>query len=318
MLRRKVVYSVLEAISIAVASVFYIATIVTNALAGVTVGNGQYGFENQTGRVSDKYNTEVTPAGWAFSIWGVIYTWQALWLIYAWSFVFRPNVPRTISIATYWLFSLSCVFNITWIYLWGNEFVIAALPFIILIHWALILSLSFTAWQTYKKTDSLFANNWRKADLWATRILVHNGLAFYIAWLSVAWLLNVTIAAQYSGGMSSVDAATLGLSLLLVEIVIWFVLDVTVLDRFTRYIQSNYIVLIIALGAVISAHWFNENQDIRNRAFALALLILVIVLQISKILLTVLYAFARHIKFPKATPGSKSSEKENKVSYNAV
>ena len=302
---------ILEVISLLVATAFYMTTLILSGLASTTTGMGQYGFEERQANVSDRFYTEITPAGWAFSIWGFIFTWQCIWFLYAWSFVFRPRVPRTVSLATYWAFTLNCVFTITWIYLWGNLLVTAAVPFIILVHWALILSLSFTAWQTYKKTDSLFENNWRKADLWATRILVHNGLAFYIAWLSVAWLLNVTIAAQYSGGMSSVDAATLGLSLLLVEIVIWFVLDVTILDRFTRYIQSIYIVLIIALGAVISAHWFNENQDIRNRAFALALLILVIVLQISKILLTVLYAFARHIKFPKTTPGSKSSEKEN-------
>ena len=55
-------------------------------------------YQSDTGNISDVYSTQITPAGWAFSIWGVIYTWQALWLLYAWTFVFREicisNYPR--------------------------------------------------------------------------------------------------------------------------------------------------------------------------------------------------------------------------------
>ncbi|CAF4574866.1 unnamed protein product, partial [Rotaria sp. Silwood2] len=40
-------------------------------------------FTQRTGSVSDNNLTEFTPAGWTFSIWGIIYFWQAAWLIYA-------------------------------------------------------------------------------------------------------------------------------------------------------------------------------------------------------------------------------------------
>ncbi len=39
-------------------------------------------FRNNTGGISDKYNTEITPSGWTFSIWGVIYTWLSLMHVY--------------------------------------------------------------------------------------------------------------------------------------------------------------------------------------------------------------------------------------------
>ncbi len=32
-------------------------------------------------------STTLRPATYAFAIWGVIYTWGCLWIIYAWSFV---------------------------------------------------------------------------------------------------------------------------------------------------------------------------------------------------------------------------------------
>lgn len=35
-------------------------------------------FLNTTSSISNKYNTEITPSGWTFSIWGVIYTWLSL------------------------------------------------------------------------------------------------------------------------------------------------------------------------------------------------------------------------------------------------
>ena len=37
---------------------------------------------NKIGEISDKYPTKITPAGGAFSIWGVIYTIEALFVLY--------------------------------------------------------------------------------------------------------------------------------------------------------------------------------------------------------------------------------------------
>ena len=37
-------------------------------------------FKSKTGDVSDKYPTDITPAGWTFTIWIVIFIWQGLWV----------------------------------------------------------------------------------------------------------------------------------------------------------------------------------------------------------------------------------------------
>ena len=296
-------FKVAEFVSLAFSTFVYLATIVINALAAQTT----LGFETLTGNVSDQYFLDITPGGWAFSIWGFIYTWQALWHIYGWSFVCRPKATRSISLVTYWLFGVANFGNITWIYLWGNYQIVAALPFIIAIPLLLILSLSFTVWRTYKATSALQKNHWTKADLWATRILVHNGIAFYTTWVSIAWLLNVALVAHYFGSLSLTDAGTLSLSLLLLEILVWFFLDIVLLDRFTRYIQSVYIVLFVATTAIVTEHWNKADEEPRNHQFALALVLLAVVLQITKIVLTIVFAFVRKIKFP-SSPKSDTTE----------
>ena len=298
--RNGVLFRVAEFVGLAFSTFVYLATIVINALAARTT----LGFETLTGNVSDQYFLDITPGGWAFSIWGVIYTWQALWHIYGWSFVFRPKATRSISLVTYWLFGVANFGNITWIYLWGNYQIVAALPFIMAIPLFLILSLSFTAWRTYKATSALQKNERTKTDLWATRILVHNGIAFYATWVSIAWLLNVAMVAHYFGSLSLTDAGTLSLSLLLLEILVWFFLDIVLLDRFTRYIQSVYIVLFVATTAIVTEHWNRADEEPRNHQFALALVLLVAVLQITKIVLTIVFAFVRKIKFPNGKNGT--------------
>ena len=39
-------------------------------------------FYNTVGNLSDKYYLDITPAGWAFSIWGVIYIWLGISVVF--------------------------------------------------------------------------------------------------------------------------------------------------------------------------------------------------------------------------------------------
>ena len=39
-------------------------------------------FKSTVGEVSNKYFLDITPAGWAFTIWGVIYIWIGISLIF--------------------------------------------------------------------------------------------------------------------------------------------------------------------------------------------------------------------------------------------
>jgi len=94
----------------AVNIVAYILTLIVNGLAGsTTIIGGVTGAE-----VSDKYPTLVTPAGFTFAIWGIIYAFLALFIIYQ---ALPKNKDKPFLGQVSWFFGLSSVFNILWLVL---------------------------------------------------------------------------------------------------------------------------------------------------------------------------------------------------------
>jgi hypothetical protein len=55
----------------------FVATMAINALGSSGIITGQ-----AVGEISDNYPTLITPAGYAFSIWGIIYTFLAVFVVY--------------------------------------------------------------------------------------------------------------------------------------------------------------------------------------------------------------------------------------------
>ena len=307
---------VCEIVLLALTSVVYAADIVINVFATGRVGPvTRFGFKNQTGEV---YPTQVTPAGWTFAIWGLIYAWQVLWLVYAWSFVFRPRAQRTIFWGVYPAFLLVCVAIIGWFYTWGNEYPQGALPFILLMAILLYVAIGMLTYHLYRKTKDLEEEG-QKCDLWMTRIIVLNGLALYASWISVATCLNVGVVIQYytppgtglgltegsgsaagsgngtSGGLNTpldVNSGTVTLALLAFIVVVYFILENTVLDRFTRFVLVAYPTVIWALAGAVQGQW-NKHENPRNQIFSLVLLGVVVLLACIRVVLLIVFACVR-------------------------
>ncbi|TDG97319.1 hypothetical protein EPR50_G00224740 [Perca flavescens] len=74
-------------IAIVLALLFFIITMVFTALAGP----GIYPFMETTSNISDEFVTQITPAGWTFTIWSIIYIFLASVLVYVLSGIFRKN-----------------------------------------------------------------------------------------------------------------------------------------------------------------------------------------------------------------------------------
>ncbi len=293
-LKPTLIYRVLEFVSLLLTTVVLAAVFLISALANVR----GVGFANSTGIVSDHYDTQITPAGWTFAIWGIIYTAQTIWLIYAWSYVFRPATPRGISFVTYIFYTIVNLSNIIWLYLWGNYSPQASLGVIIVISFFLYGSIIAQAIHLYKQTPALSATKKFKIDLYLTRIIVLNSLVIYACWVSAASQLNFVIVLQHISGVDSTTAGTVGLSILLVEIVVYFILENTILDRFARYIFIVYPLFIWAFSGVLSQNWSKQTER-RNPIFTLVLLVLCIVLFIFRIILWIVFAFTRPLAVPK-------------------
>ena len=290
--------NIVEIVALIVTTLLYVVQLFLNYWSSSASESQRedLGFNSSIGDIADVYRLEITPSGWTFSIWGVIYVWQALWLAYGWSFVCRPNSTKMVPLLTYVLFCVSCLLNMGWLYSFSNYEV--EISFVLLLVLALVLygAIGAALVTYYYKVKHLLLH--QKADLILTPVLLHNGLAVYATWTTVATLLNMGIIMEYTGG-NRVDASTTGvvvLSVLMLLEIVWFLLENTVLDRYTRYVYTIYPVLIWALSGVITNN-IDDNKKETN-AIAVGALVLTGLLLLLRIIIVVVSHFFRRIAYP--------------------
>ncbi|XP_029380821.1 uncharacterized protein LOC115057763 [Echeneis naucrates] len=278
---------------IILSAVIFIAVLIVNALAGA--GKGPFHFS--TGNVSAHYETDITPAGWTFSIWGVIYTWLTLMVIYITTYAFRGSWAQCLlPYGFYFCWLTSMGMNMAWLVLWDRELMLTALVILILIAISNYSALFFSCFAT--DYYGMWLKTYHRKDLACLTILVQNGLALYSTWTSIASLINFSLV-LHMWGVDKSTAATTSLCLLFAELVGWFILENWVLDRWVRNILTVYPVVIVALVGNIFKH-FNPADPTPNSMFMVVLLVLGCVLLVSRIC-TVIW---RNMWQPLYSPGS--------------
>ena len=290
--RQCIWHTVLEFSTLSMASVLLIGTIVVNILA--TLENADdFGFKNTTGHVSDNYTTQITPDGWTFGIWSIIYIWQGLWIVYAWTLSFLPLRSSTVPWTTYLLHAFSSLLNVAWVYVWGNGYPQAAFPIIFLTAIALYIAIGFAAVHLYRHSPLLRENRTSLGwiELMIANVLVINGLVIYAAWLTIATVANFGIVLQYFADLDEKNTGTLMLCILAIEVLTYFVLENTILDRYARYVFVVYPVFIYFLGGVLSKHWGKDSGQ--NPYFTLVLEVIVSLLVVARIVLWIIFHFFR-------------------------
>ena len=256
-------------------------------------------FINTTGDISDKYYIEITPSGWTFTIWAFIYLWQISWIIYAVVNLFRKTDlgpayahPSIISVPFCFVYFCNMCFNAGWMVLWDRQVLEAAFAFLFLIALTLYICLVLAYRGLDRNANSLMKQN-RKKDIWLVRLLVHNGLGIYATWTTIATLLNLAIVITYRSNPAIKQdiASTVALGVLSLEIIVFLITDLTILDRYTRYTVTPYIVLIVALTGSITKNW---TPGARNSIFTAVLLGVACCAAILKLFLIIW----RHIRNP--------------------
>ncbi|CAF1059068.1 unnamed protein product [Rotaria magnacalcarata] len=266
------------------ALISFIITCSFNALAG----SGPNGvFTRSTGSISDNNLTEFTPAGWTFSIWGVIYFWQAAWLIYTISRIPRKSninylyiYPNTLHYSVFIFYIINMTLNIVWLIIWDRNYFGWSLLVIFLMLVTVLTPMVITH-ILLQRNRLIYINSNRKIDIWLVRIFVHNGFAIYGTWLYLATLLNLTIwiSQIYNKDPQSItDATTAALSLVLVGIVVYFVCENFIFYSSMAYTFLPWFALIFALSGVLSKNYNRIGVSSKSKAFSLALLILCCIL----------------------------------------
>lgn len=133
-------------------------------------------------QVSDMYPVLMTPAGYAFSIWALIYLLLAGFVIYpflssSWK---RDSIPSL----GYW-FPVSCALNIAWIFAFQNLQI--GLSLLIMV----MLLLSLIA--LYLRTRAITIPT--TAEMWFIKL----PFSIYLGWISVATIINVAVLLRKIG-----------------------------------------------------------------------------------------------------------------------
>lgn len=130
--------------------------------------------------VSDMFPTLFTPAGFTFSIWGIIYMLLLAFVIFSFRYINKP--APTFLQHTGWLFVLSCLANMGWIFAFHH----------------LQIGLSMLVMLTL--LGSLLAIYLRVAgSTGAERWLVRLPFSVYLGWVSVATIANASILLTHWG-----------------------------------------------------------------------------------------------------------------------
>ena len=154
------------------------AVIGVNALASTLPLN-----DLTTGEISDRFDVFFVPAGYVFAIWGLIYLALIGYSIYQALPSQREN-PRLRRVG--WLYVLSCLANIAWLFLWHYElFALSMVAMVVLLLLLIGIYLSLGTGRTGVST----------AETWLARV----PFSIYLGWISVATIANATSLLDYLG-----------------------------------------------------------------------------------------------------------------------
>lgn len=132
-----------------------------------------------TEELSDKYINYFVPEGFAFSIWGIIYTLLIIFMIYqAYSFYKSKIETIKLIIAIGPWFFISGLANASWIIAWHFEYILLSLLIM------LILLSSLT--KIYLTLNDL------RPHFTIDNVMILAPFSVYLAWISVATIANVT------------------------------------------------------------------------------------------------------------------------------
>lgn len=204
--------------------VAYIIMVAVNYLAVLLPLNGR-----DTGEISDNYPNLFAPAGYAFSIWGVIYTLLGIYSVYQ---LWQEKNEVIAKINS--LFIVNALLNAIWIFAWHFDVI-----------WLSVIIMVGLLFTLIRIADILRVSNITKKESWLVRL----PFAVYFGWITVATIANITVF------LVSIGWDRFGLSEIFWTIVI---LLVGVLIGSWRMLYDRFIsyglVLVWAYAAILAKH----------------------------------------------------------------
>lgn len=208
----------------------------TNYFSQIGKINGQ-----TIGSLSRKYDNLFTPAGFAFSIWGIIFLGMLLLVAYQAFCVIAKREQSSFSKVGFW-FALVNLCNALWVVLWLYEMT----AFSVLMMLLMLIGLTTIC---IRLRHVHFRSNW------AQRAFVCWPLSVYAGWISVATIANISAYLSKLGWQGGIfTPATWTISLIVVAVLLY------VFVSWKLSLSSFALVGCWALYAIYARHQVQEIQ----------------------------------------------------------
>jgi len=203
-------------------------TIMVNGLANALPINGM-----NTGQISDQFEVYFVPAGYVFSIWGLIYLGLIAFAIFQ-SLPGQRENPRLR--ATGWWIALSGLANSAWIFLWHYQlFPLTVIAMLVLLASLLITYLRLGIGRTTVPAG----------ETWMVRL----PFSVYLGWITVATVANVTALLESLKWNGFGIAPEIWMGIVLVAVLV-----IAVLMNITRRDVAFSLVILWALAGISVRH----------------------------------------------------------------
>jgi hypothetical protein len=207
---------------------FVLLTLAVNGLANALPLNGL-----TTGEISDRFEVYFVPAGYVFSIWGLIYLGLIGYAIFQALPSQRQNT-RLRSIAGF--FVLASFANMVWLFLWHYEQFVGTLVAMLVL---LLCLIAIYLRLEIGRGKVSFGETW----------LVRLPFSIYLGWISVATVANVTSLLDYLNW----DGFGLSPELWMI-VVLAIVVILTSVVSFSRKDLAYVLVILWALAGIAIKH----------------------------------------------------------------
>mmetsp|Transcript_26332 Transcript_26332/g.62643 ORF Transcript_26332/g.62643 Transcript_26332/m.62643 type:complete len:318 (+) Transcript_26332:241-1194(+) len=266
----------------------------------VTFGSSQFLPDNA--ELSAKYQTLVTPAGYAFAIWGIIFTAELVWTVAQTLPSYRSNTLIIKGVG--YNFVWACVAQAAWSILFGLERITLSLVSMVLILIPLVMAVTQMERLTTPNTTTATTTK----DYWLLKFPIQ----IHTAWIMAATLVNsnVVLVASNVSATGQATAAMISLGIVLsvglfyITKQLWVVPGVLAWATFAIASELQQ-----PRDSIVAT--FTEKTIEQTRVTAMVVASTVVALAIAKILYSRIIGGGNR-------PSSSSVENETNTDYNPI
>ncbi|MDD5022000.1 MAG: tryptophan-rich sensory protein [Endomicrobiaceae bacterium] len=154
--------------------VAYVVMVAVNYMAVLLPLGGR-----STGEISENYPNLFAPAGYAFSIWGIIYILLGIYVVYQ-LWLVKNELAETVNR----IFIVNALLNASWLFAWHYDLI-----------WLSVIIMAGLLFTLMKISDILRTHVLVTKERWLVRL----PFSIYFGWITVATIANVTVFLVYLG-----------------------------------------------------------------------------------------------------------------------